>query len=58
MQVSGINPTALSPSASAEKTAGEVQVRLMKKLMDNQKDQMARLMNQLQGVGQQIDVKV
>ncbi len=58
MQVNGINLASLNPTNSAEKTAGEAQVRLAKKVLNSQKEQMATLLNQLQGVGKQIDVKV
>ncbi len=58
MQVNGVNLNAISPTTSAEKTAGEAQMRLAKKVLNSQKEQMATLLNQLQGVGKNLDVKV
>ncbi len=58
MQIKGISTASISPSASSEQTPNAVQVKLMKKVLDSQKEQMAKLFHQMQGVGRNLDVSV
>lgn len=58
MQIKGISTASIGPSASSEQTTNAVQVKLMKKVLDSQKEQMAKLFQQMQGVGRNLDVSV
>lgn len=58
MQITSLNPVALSPANAQQQVANQAQVSLARKLMDVQKQQAATLLKQLDGVGQNLDVKV
>lgn len=58
MQVTSLNPVALSPANAQQQVANQAQVSLARKVMDVQKQQAATLLKQLDGVGQSLDVKV
>lgn len=58
MQVASLNPVALSPANAQQQIANQAQVSLARKVMDMQKQQAATLLKQLDGVGQNLDVKV
>lgn len=58
MQITNLNPVALSPANAQQQVANQAQVSLARKVMDVQKQQAATLLKQLDGVGQNLDVKV
>lgn len=58
MQISNVNPVAMSPANASQQINNQAQVSLARKVMDVQKQQAATLLKQLDGVGQQLDVKV
>jgi hypothetical protein len=58
MQITSLNPVALSPVNAQQQTANQAQVSLARKVMDVQKQQAATLLKQLDGVGQKLDVRV
>jgi len=58
MQITSLNPVALSPANASQQTANQAQVSLARKVMDVQKQQAATLLKQLDGVGQNLDVRV
>lgn len=58
MQITNLNPVALSPANAQQQIAHQAQVSLARKVMDVQKQQAATLLKQLDGVGQNLDVKV
>jgi len=58
MQITSLNPVALSPVNAKQQTANQAQVSLARKVMDVQKQQAATLLKQLDGVGQKLDVRV
>lgn len=58
MQVSNVNPVAMSPANASQQINNQAQVSLARKVMDVQKQQAATLLKQLDGIGQQLDVKV
>ncbi|BCW94663.1 MAG: putative motility protein [Fimbriimonadales bacterium] len=58
MQITNLNPVALSPAHAQQQVANQAQVSLARKVMDVQKQQAAVLLKQLDGVGQNLDVRV
>ncbi|CUU34307.1 MAG: hypothetical protein K6U12_09615 [Armatimonadetes bacterium] len=59
MQIKGVSETMVSAVGAGEPTLkAQAQVKLAKKVLDMQKEQMATLLNQMQGLGQRIDVRV
>jgi hypothetical protein len=58
MQITSMNPVALSPANAQQQVANQVQVSLARKVMDVQKQQAATLLKQLDGMGQNLDVRV
>ncbi len=58
MQISNMNSIAMSPVSASQQTANQAQVNLARKVMDVQKQQAATLLKQLDGVGQNLDVKI
>ena len=58
MQITSLNPVALSPVNAQQQVANQAQVNLARKVMDVQKQQAATLLKQLEGVGQRLDVRV
>lgn len=58
MQITHVNPVAISPASASQQTVNQAQVSLARKVMDVQKQQAAALLKQLDGVGQLLDVKV
>jgi len=53
-----MNPVALSPANAQQQVANQAQVSLARKVMDVQKQQAATLLKQLDGMGQNLDVRV
>jgi len=58
MQITSLNPVALSPANAQQQVSNQAQVSLARKVMDVQKQQAATLLKQLDGVGQRLDVRV
>ncbi|GBC91338.1 hypothetical protein HRbin14_02106 [bacterium HR14] len=59
MQIKGVSETMVSAVGAGEPSLkAQAQVKLAKKVLDMQKEQMATLLNQMQGLGQRIDVRV
>jgi hypothetical protein len=58
MQITSMNPVALSPANAQQQVANQVQVSIARKVMDVQKQQAATLLKQLDGMGQNLDVRV
>jgi hypothetical protein len=58
MQITSLNPVALSPANTQQQVANQAQVSLARKVLDVQKQQAATLLKQLDGVGQNLDVRV
>jgi hypothetical protein len=58
MQITSMNPVALSPANAQQQVANQAQVSLARKVMDVQKQQAATLLKQLDGMGQNLDVRV
>jgi hypothetical protein len=58
MQITSMNPVALSPANAQQQVSNQAQVSLARKVMDVQKQQAATLLKQLDGVGQNLDVRV
>jgi hypothetical protein len=58
MQITSMNPVALSPVNAQQQVSNQAQVSLARKVMDVQKQQAATLLKQLDGVGQNLDVRV
>ena len=58
MQITSMNPVALSPANAQQQVANQAQVNLARKVMDVQKQQAATLLKQLDGMGQNLDVRV
>lgn len=58
MQITSLNPVALSPANAQQQVSNQAQVSLARKVMDVQKQQAATLLKQLDGVGQNLDVRV
>ncbi|MCX7994004.1 MAG: YjfB family protein [Fimbriimonadales bacterium] len=58
MQISTMDPVALSPANAQQQVSNQAQVSLARKVMDVQKQQAATLLRQLDGVGQNLDVRV
>ena len=58
MQITSMNPIALSPANAQQQVSNQAQVSLARKVMDVQKQQAATLLKQLDGVGQNLDVRV
>jgi hypothetical protein len=58
MQITSLNPVALSPANMQQQVANQAQVSLARKVLDVQKQQAATLLKQLDGVGQNLDVRV
>ncbi len=58
MQINSIPVSLVRPSSAGEPSANAVQVKLMKKVLDSQKEQMARLLHQMEGKGRHLDVSV
>jgi len=58
MQITSMNPVALSPANAQQQVSNQAQVSLARKVMDVQKLQAATLLKQLDGVGQNLDVRV
>jgi hypothetical protein len=58
MQITSLNPVALSPANAQQQAANQAQVSLARKVLDVQKQQAATLLKQLEGVGQRLDVRV
>lgn len=59
MDIKGIASTMVNAVSSGEQSVkAQAQLKLAKKALDLQKEQMATLLNQMQGVGTNIDVKV
>ena len=58
MQITSMNPVALSPANAQQQVSNQAQVSLARKVMDVQKQQAATLLKQLDGMGQNLDVRV
>jgi hypothetical protein len=58
MQITNLNPLALSPPQAQQQGANQAQVSLARKVLDVQKQQAATLLKQLDGIGQNLDVRV
>ena len=58
MQITSMNSVALSPANAQQQVANQALVSLARKVMDVQKQQVATLLKQLDGVGQNLDVRV
>ena len=58
MQITNLNPLALSPSQVQQQGANQAQVSLARKVLDVQKQQASTLLKQLDGIGQSLDVRV
>ena len=58
MQITSMNPVALSPANAQQQVSNQAQVSLARKVMDVQKHQAATLLKQLDGVGQNLDARV
>lgn len=59
MQIKGVSETMVNAVGAGEPSLkAQAQVKLAKKVLDMQKEQMATLLNQMQGLGQRIDVRV
>ena len=58
MQITSLNPVALSPVNAQQQVANQAQVSLARKVLDVQKQQAATLLKQLDGAGQNLDVRV
>jgi hypothetical protein len=58
MQITSLNPVALSPANAQQQVSNQALVSLARKVMDVQKQQAATLLKQLDGVGQNLDVRV
>ena len=58
MQITSMSLVALSPANAQQQTVNQAQVSLARKVMDVQKQQAATLLKQLDGVGQNLDVRV
>jgi hypothetical protein len=58
MQITSMNPVALSSANAQHQVANQAQVSLARKVMDVQKQQAATLLKQLDGMGQNLDVRV
>jgi hypothetical protein len=58
MQITSLNPVALSHANAQQQVANQAQVSLARKVMDVQKQQAATLLKQLDGMGQNLDVRV
>ncbi|MCS7301134.1 MAG: putative motility protein [Fimbriimonadales bacterium] len=58
MQISSVNPIVSSLPSASQQVSNQAQLSLARKVMDVQKQQAATLLKQLDGVGQNLDVRV
>ncbi len=58
MQIKGVSETMVSAVGGEPNLKAQAQVKLARKVLDMQKEQMATLLSQMQGLGKHIDVKV
>lgn len=59
MQIKGVSETMVSAvNAGEQSVKAQAQIQLAKRTLNLQKEQMATLLEQLQGLGRNIDVRV
>lgn len=58
MQIKGVSEAMVSAVGGEPNLKAQAQVKLARKVLDMQKEQMATLLSQMQGLGKHIDVKV